>query len=150
MMGEKERPFAPLCNRSIEDFVPADNFYRHLDAKLDLSFVRAWGRRSSAVSSMENVPLPDLLRRTRFRWGLRPERAIADTAYATGENLRFPEEEGVRAYMPLADYETSSQFFKHAAFPTVTERMALGTATLAGGRAGWATYAPPTAHSSPP
>src|SRR5438477_5224293 len=40
MMGTKERAFAPLCNRSIEDLVPAGNFYRYLDAKLDLSFVR--------------------------------------------------------------------------------------------------------------
>src|SRR5829696_1326632 len=27
---------------SLEDLVPADHFYRHLEAKLDLSFVRAW------------------------------------------------------------------------------------------------------------
>ncbi len=40
MMGTKERAFAPLCNRSVEDLVPGDNFYRHLEAKLDLSFVR--------------------------------------------------------------------------------------------------------------
>src|SRR5215207_4660108 len=40
MMGTKERAFAPLCNRSIEDLVPADNFYRHLISKLELAFVR--------------------------------------------------------------------------------------------------------------
>src|SRR5688572_23788468 len=40
MMGTKGRIFAPLCNRSVEDLVPADNFYRHLEAKLDLGFVR--------------------------------------------------------------------------------------------------------------
>ena len=40
MMGTKARAFAPLCNRSIEDLVPATNFYRHLEAKLDLGFVR--------------------------------------------------------------------------------------------------------------
>jgi transposase len=40
MMGTKVRSFAPLCNRSIEDLVPADNFYRHLVSKLDLAFVR--------------------------------------------------------------------------------------------------------------
>ena len=38
MMGTKARSFAPLCNRSIEDLVPADNVYRHLETKLDLSF----------------------------------------------------------------------------------------------------------------
>jgi transposase len=40
MMGTKPRAFAPLCNRSLEDLVPASNFYRHLEAKLDLGFVR--------------------------------------------------------------------------------------------------------------
>jgi hypothetical protein len=40
MMGTKERAFGPLCHRSLETLVPADHFYRHLDAKLDLSFVR--------------------------------------------------------------------------------------------------------------
>ena len=27
---------------SLEDLIPADHFYRHLEAKLDLSFVRDW------------------------------------------------------------------------------------------------------------
>src|SRR5215216_2648819 len=40
MMGTKERTFAPLCNRSLEDLVPASHFHRHLEAKLDLGFVR--------------------------------------------------------------------------------------------------------------
>src|SRR5215213_2761724 len=40
MMGTKERAFGPLCNLSVETLVPADHFYRHLDAKLDLAFVR--------------------------------------------------------------------------------------------------------------
>ena len=40
MMGTKARVFAPLCNRSLDELVPGTNFYRHLEAKLDLSFVR--------------------------------------------------------------------------------------------------------------
>ena len=40
MMGLKERTFAPLINVSLEDLVPADHFYRHLERTLDLSFVR--------------------------------------------------------------------------------------------------------------
>ncbi len=40
MMGTKERAFAPLCNRSLEELVPVDSFYRVLEAKLDLDFVR--------------------------------------------------------------------------------------------------------------
>jgi transposase len=42
MLSIKARTFTPLGPRSLEDLVPADNFYRSLDAKLDLSFVRAW------------------------------------------------------------------------------------------------------------
>jgi transposase len=40
MMGTKERHFAPLINASLEDLVPADHFYRHVEQALDLSFVR--------------------------------------------------------------------------------------------------------------
>ena len=40
MMGIKERSFASLENTSLEDLVPKDNFYRRLEEKLDLSFVR--------------------------------------------------------------------------------------------------------------
>ena len=41
MMGCKERTFAPVGPVSLEDLVPADHFYRHLERTLDLSFVRA-------------------------------------------------------------------------------------------------------------
>src|SRR5215218_10053867 len=41
MMGTKIRNFTPLPREvSLEDLVPKDNFYRRLDRKLDLSFVR--------------------------------------------------------------------------------------------------------------
>jgi hypothetical protein len=40
MLGHKERAFASLTNVSLEELVPADPFYRHLDRVLDLSFVR--------------------------------------------------------------------------------------------------------------
>jgi len=41
MMGIKQRLFHPLPRQvSLEDLVPKDNFYRHLEATLDLSFVR--------------------------------------------------------------------------------------------------------------
>jgi transposase len=40
MMGTKERHFAPLINVSVEQLVPQDHFYRHLERTLDLSFVR--------------------------------------------------------------------------------------------------------------
>src|SRR5438876_1106611 len=52
MMGSKERQFAPLCNQSIEDLVPADHFYRHLDAKLDLSFAATKVRANADIDSL--------------------------------------------------------------------------------------------------
>ena len=39
MMGFKAREFAPLIAVSLEDLVPQDHFYRHLQKTLDLSFV---------------------------------------------------------------------------------------------------------------
>jgi transposase len=40
MMGRKERAFAPLTDVSLDDQVPADHFYRHVERVLDLTFVR--------------------------------------------------------------------------------------------------------------
>jgi len=39
-MGIKEREFGPLPPVSLEDLVPPDHFYRHLERTLDLAFVR--------------------------------------------------------------------------------------------------------------
>ena len=39
-MGTEERSFAPLIHVSLEELVPQDHFYRHLERTLDLSFVR--------------------------------------------------------------------------------------------------------------
>src|SRR5205823_944430 len=43
-------------------------------------------------------------------------RAVADSKYATGENLRGLAERGIRAYMPVVDHEQSTPFFRHADF----------------------------------
>jgi transposase len=40
MMGIKERDFGPLPPVSLDDLVPPDHFYRHLERTLDLAFVR--------------------------------------------------------------------------------------------------------------
>ncbi len=39
MMGSKQRNFVPLIQVSLEELVPQDHFYRHLERTLDLSFV---------------------------------------------------------------------------------------------------------------
>lgn len=48
MMGLKERAFAPKVCVSLEDLVPADHFYRHLERTLDLSFVREFVQEKDA------------------------------------------------------------------------------------------------------
>jgi transposase len=56
MMGAKKiRDFAPLPDLSLEELVPKDNFYRRLDAMLDLSFVRALVRDRYAPSGRPSV-----------------------------------------------------------------------------------------------
>ncbi len=65
---------------------------------------------------MENVPMLDLLRRIRFRWKVRPKRAVGDTAYGTGENLQGLAAEGIRAYVPLPDWGKASPFFSQRDF----------------------------------
>ena len=45
MLGPpKPRRLAQPIAVSLEDLVPRDHFYRHLEAKLDLGFVREWTR----------------------------------------------------------------------------------------------------------
>ena len=40
MMGTKARLFTPITAISLDELVPANHFYRHLDRVVDLSFVR--------------------------------------------------------------------------------------------------------------
>lgn len=39
-MGKKERIFEPLPPVTLEDLIPPEHFYRHLERTLDLAFVR--------------------------------------------------------------------------------------------------------------
>jgi transposase len=48
MMGMKARSFAPHTTVSLEDLVPVDHFYRHLERSLDLTFVRQFVQQSYA------------------------------------------------------------------------------------------------------
>ena len=57
---------------------------------------------------MENQPFLDLLWRVRFRWQLRPRQATGDTTYATVENIRALEGAGIRAYVPLPDWDRTA------------------------------------------
>src|SRR2546430_4270443 len=54
---------------------------------------------------MDNQPMRDLIFRTRFRWKLRPRHMTGDTKYGTIENIKALEEAGIRAYVPLPNWE---------------------------------------------
>ena len=55
MMGLKEREFAPMVAVSLEELVPQDHFYRHLQKVLDLSFVYGLVRESYAVVGRPSI-----------------------------------------------------------------------------------------------
>ena len=60
---------------------------------------------------MENQPMLDLLHRVRFRWQLHPDRAVGDTTYGTVENIRALEDAGIRAYVPLPDWDKRTPYY---------------------------------------
>ncbi len=53
----------------------------------------------------ENTPMLDLLWRVRFRWHLHPTRAVGDTTYGTAANIQAVEDAGIRAYVPLPNWD---------------------------------------------
>ena len=79
MMGIKERNFQPLPKDiSLEDLVPEDNFYRRLQERLDLSFVRGLVENLYAHSGRPSVD-PEVffrLQMVMFYEGIRSEREL--------------------------------------------------------------------------
>src|SRR4051812_35596987 len=79
MMGTKERNFQPLPEDiSLEDLVPEENFYRRLEEKLDLSFVRELLEDRYAASARPSVG-PEVFFRLQlvmFYEGIRSEREL--------------------------------------------------------------------------
>ncbi len=71
---------------------------------------------------MENTPMLDLLWHARFRWRLWPHHVTGDTKYGTWHNIAAVEREGIRAYVPLKDYETRSPYFPKSRFSYDAER----------------------------
>jgi transposase len=80
VLGTKIRAFAPLPNLSLEDLVPKDNFYRRLEATLDLSFVRELVRDCYASSGRPSIdPVVFFkLQLVLFFEGLRSERQLME------------------------------------------------------------------------
>src|SRR5688572_5563292 len=55
MMGTKPRAFAPLPPVTLEDFIPPDHFYRHLEQSLGLAFVRDLVRDTYAEAGRPSI-----------------------------------------------------------------------------------------------
>ena len=78
MMGTKQRYFAPLINMSLEELVPLDHFYRHLERSLDLSFVREFVHETYAGKGRPSIdPIVFFkLQLVMFFEGIRSERQL--------------------------------------------------------------------------
>ncbi len=71
---------------------------------------------------MENQPFLDLLWRVRFRWRLRPRQATGDTTYGTVETIVALEDQGIRAYVPLPDFDQRTPYYGSSRFTYDPER----------------------------
>jgi transposase len=83
MLGpRKPRRLDEPITISLEDLVPVDHFYRHLEATLDLSFIRDWTRELYADRGRPSIdPVVFFkLQLVMFFEGLRSERQLIETA----------------------------------------------------------------------
>jgi transposase len=78
MMGTKVRAFRPLPPATLEDLVPRDHFYHHLERTLDLGFVRDLVRDAYAEAGRPSIdPIVFFkLQLVLFFEGLRSERQL--------------------------------------------------------------------------
>jgi transposase len=105
VLGIKGRSFAPLCNRSLEALVPADHFYRRVEAKLDLSFVRDLvADRYAAVGRPSVDPVVFFkLQLVMFFEGIRSERELVRVA---ADRLSVRWYLGYDLHEPLPDHSS--------------------------------------------
>jgi hypothetical protein len=64
----------------------------------------------------DNQPAADLLWHARFRWRLHPRQVTGDKHYATFELIAALEDAGIRASVPLADWDRRPGFYGHSRF----------------------------------
>jgi hypothetical protein len=65
---------------------------------------------------MENRAMLSLLRRAMFRWRVKPRQVIGDTKYGTAENIHALEASGIRAYLPLPDWDRRTAYYGPSLF----------------------------------
>ena len=70
----------------------------------------------------DNQPAADLLWHARFRWGLRLRQVTGDKHYATFELIAALEDAGVRAYVPLPDWDRRPPYYGPSRFAFDPER----------------------------
>ena len=108
MMGTKVRTFAPQINVSLEEPVPQDHFYRHLDQKLDLSFVREYVKQTYADEGRPSIdPIVFFkLQLVMFFEGMRSERQLIRQA---ADRLSVRWYLGYDLGQPLPDHSSLSK-----------------------------------------
>ena len=105
MMGTKIRTFSPLESLSLEELVPKDNFYRHLETTIDLSFVRELVRDCYASSGRPSVdPMVFFrLQLVMFFEDIRSERQLMEVA---ADRLSIRWFLGYDLHEPLPDHSS--------------------------------------------
>ena len=109
---------------SLEAYLPADNFYRQLQAKLDLNFVREWVADKYATGGRPSIdPVVFFkLQLLLFFEGLRSERKLMETAplhlgyrWYLGYNLDepLPHHSSLTKIRQRLGVETFQRFFEH-------------------------------------
>ena len=73
------------------------------------------------ASIMDNTPMLDLERWVRFRWKLEPKIVVGDTKYGTLPNIVGLEQDGILAYMPVADLSKGKDFYPRERFDYYAE-----------------------------
>jgi transposase len=108
MMGTKERAFGPLPPVTLEELVPPDHFYRHLERTLDLSFVRALVRDAYADIGRPSIdPVVFFkLQLILFFEGLRSERQLM---HVVADRLSLRWYLGYDLTEPLPDHSSLSR-----------------------------------------
>src|SRR5215213_9904744 len=116
MMGQKERSFAALPRVSLDELVPADHFYRHLERSLDLGFVRDLVRDTYAEAGRSSIdPVVFFkLQLVLFFEGLRSERQLMRVV-ADRLSLRW-----------YLGYDLTEPLPDHSSLTRIRERYGLG------------------------
>ena len=116
MMGLKAREVAARRTVSLEDLVPADDFYRHLDRVLDLAFVRDLVRDTYAPAGRPSID-PVVF----FRLQLDP--LLRGAAVASGSCLRVAADRlSLRWYL---GYDLGERLPDHSSLTRIRDRYGL-------------------------